>query len=82
VLQNFSRILSEQSKSYTRKRIFHDDEDLDPYVKGNKYKMGPTHSRRPGNIPAQNPANASDSDDDVVVLEVFYPLSSSDAFSL
>ncbi|KAM0872714.1 hypothetical protein ACQ4PT_038531 [Festuca glaucescens] len=31
--------------------------------------MGPTHSRRPGNIPAQNPANASDSDDDVV-LEV------------
>jgi hypothetical protein len=49
--------------------------DPDPYVPGNIHKMGPTHSRRPGNFSAQNPANASDTDDDVVVLEVLYLLS-------
>ena len=69
--QNFPRILAEEPESFTPKRLYLDDEDPDPFVPGNKYKMGPTHSRRPGNIPAQNPANASDSNDDVVVLEVF-----------
>ncbi|KAM0888481.1 hypothetical protein ACQ4PT_028309 [Festuca glaucescens] len=69
VQQNFPRILAEEPESFTPKRLYLDDEDPDPFVPGNKYKMGPTHSRRPGNIPAQNPANASDSDYDVVVLE-------------
>ncbi|KAK1618078.1 hypothetical protein QYE76_023595 [Lolium multiflorum] len=68
--QNFVRITFEEPASYTPKRIFDDDVDADPYVKG-KHKMGPTHSRRPGNFSSQKPANASDSDDDeVVVLEV------------
>jgi hypothetical protein len=53
-----------------------DVEDPDPSVVGNIHKMGSTHSRRPGNFSAQNPANASDTDDDdVVILEVFRPLS-------
>jgi hypothetical protein len=65
--------------SFAPKRLFDDDVDPDPYTVGNVHKMGPTHSRRPGNTPA---SNASDSDDDVVVLEVLYPLSSSHVFSL
>jgi hypothetical protein len=82
MLQNFTRIASEEPASYTPKRIFDDDVDADSYVKG-KHKMGPTHSRRPGNFSPQKPANASDSDDDeVVVLELLCTLSLSYIFSL
>jgi hypothetical protein len=57
--------------------------DPDPFVIGNVHKMGPTHSRRPGNIHDPRPANASDSDDDgCIMLEVFDPLSSTYEFSL
>ncbi|KAM0833016.1 hypothetical protein ACQ4PT_064513 [Festuca glaucescens] len=52
--QNFPRILAEEPESFTPKRLFLDDEDPDPFVPGNKYKMGPTHSRRPASA-NQNP---------------------------
>ncbi|KAM0920905.1 hypothetical protein ACQ4PT_007153 [Festuca glaucescens] len=71
VLERFPRILAEVPESFEPKRLLSDDVDPDPYVPGNVHKMGPTHSRHPGNFSAQNPANASDTDDDVVVLEVF-----------
>jgi hypothetical protein len=41
--------------------------DPDPYVVGNKHKMGRTHTSRPGNFSANNPG----SDDEVSILEVF-----------
>ena len=82
MLEHFPRILAEVPESFEPKRLFLDDVDPDPYVPRNVHKMGPTHSRRPGNFSAQNPANASDTDDDVVVLEVFYLLSLSHIFSL
>ncbi|KAM0871532.1 hypothetical protein ACQ4PT_039337 [Festuca glaucescens] len=71
VLERFPCILAEVPESFEPKRLLSDDTDPDPYVPGNVHKMGPTHSRRPGNFSTQNPANASDTDDDVVVLEVF-----------
>ncbi|KAM0917053.1 hypothetical protein ACQ4PT_009790 [Festuca glaucescens] len=52
--QNFPRILAEEPESFTPKRLFLDDEDPDPFVPGNKYKMGSTHSRRPASAD-QNP---------------------------
>jgi hypothetical protein len=52
-----------------------DKEDPDPYVVGNKHKMGRTHTSRPGNSSASNVDNGSGNDDDLLVLEVFYPLS-------
>jgi hypothetical protein len=69
MLQNFSQIAREEPPSFAPKRKFHDDVDADPYVKG-KHKMGPTHFRRPGNFSTQHPANDSDTDDEVIVLEV------------
>ncbi|KAK1618281.1 hypothetical protein QYE76_023798 [Lolium multiflorum] len=69
-VDRFPRILEEVPESFTGKRHL-DKEDPDPYVVGNKNKMGPTHSRRPGNPPVQNPNIASDTDDDIVVLEVY-----------
>ncbi|KAM0903733.1 hypothetical protein ACQ4PT_018495 [Festuca glaucescens] len=65
VLERFPRILAEVPESFEPKRLLSDDADPDPYVPGNVHKMGPTHSRRPGNFSAQNPANASDTDDDL-----------------
>jgi hypothetical protein len=83
VLQDFPRILVEQPEFFAAKRVYRDDVDPDPYTIGNVHKMGPTHSRRPGNIPAPRPSNASDNDnDDCIMLEVFYPLSSTYDFSL
>ena len=77
-MERFPRILAEVPESFEPKRLFLDDADPDPYVAGNVHKMGPTHSRRPGNFSAQNSANASGTGDDVVVLEVFtcfpYPI--------
>ncbi|KAM0900836.1 hypothetical protein ACQ4PT_020399 [Festuca glaucescens] len=67
----FPRFAAEEPASFDPKRSFLDDADPDPYILGNVHKMAPTHSRRPGNFSTQNPANASDTDDDeVVVLEV------------
>jgi hypothetical protein len=76
----FPRILAEEPASFEPKRLFRDDVDPDPYVVGNVHKMGPTHSRCPGNFSAQNPASDTD-EDDVVVLEVLYLLSLSHIFS-
>jgi hypothetical protein len=70
MLQNFSRIAREGPASFTPSRRFHDDVDADPNVKG-KHKMGPTHFKRPGNFPTPPPANDSDTDDEVIVLEVY-----------
>jgi hypothetical protein len=70
MLQNFARIAREELASYAPSRRFHDDADADPYVKG-KHKMGPTHIKRPGNFPTPHAANGSDTDDEVVVLEVY-----------
>jgi hypothetical protein len=70
MLQNFSRIAREEPASFAPSRQFHDDVDADPYVKG-KHKMGPTHFKRAGNFSTQYPANDSDTDDEVVVLEVY-----------
>jgi hypothetical protein len=67
---NFSRIVREELPRYAPKRQFPDDADPDPYVRG-PHQMGPTQSRRPGNFQTQNPAVDSDTDDEVVVLEVF-----------
>jgi hypothetical protein len=69
-LQNFSRIAREEPASYTPNRWFHDDTDANPFVKG-KHKMGPTHVKRPGNPSTQHPSNDSDTDDEVVILEVY-----------
>jgi hypothetical protein len=70
MLQNFSRIAREEPASFTPSRRFHDDVDADPYVKG-KHKMGPTHFKRPVNFSSQQPAHDSDTDDEVVILEVY-----------
>jgi hypothetical protein len=80
-VERFPRILEEVPASFTGKRRL-DKEDPDPYVVGNKHKMGRTHTPRPGNSSASNLDNASDTDDDVVVLEVFHPLSLTYKFSL
>ncbi|KAM0853425.1 hypothetical protein ACQ4PT_051078 [Festuca glaucescens] len=68
------------------KRLYEDDEDPDPYMVGNVHKMGPTHSRRPGNTPApRSPRAQADApgseDDDCIMLEVFDPLPFSYALS-
>ncbi|KAK1678906.1 hypothetical protein QYE76_039754 [Lolium multiflorum] len=68
-LRRFPRILAEVPVSFEPKRLFRDDVDPDPYVIGNVHKMGSTHSRRPGSFSAQNPTNAYDTHDNVVVLE-------------
>ena len=86
VLQDFPRIAAEEPESFAPKRLYEDDEDPDPYTVGNVHKMGPTHSRRPGNTPAPRSsrarANACDSDDDdCTMLEVFGPLPLSYALS-
>jgi hypothetical protein len=52
-----------------------DLEDPDLYVLGNKHKMSRTHTSCPGNSSASNVDNGSSSDDDLIVLEVLYPLS-------
>jgi hypothetical protein len=52
--------------------------DPDPYVVGNKHKMGRTHTPCPGNLSA----NESGSDDEVSILEVFCSPSSSYIVSL
>jgi hypothetical protein len=75
-------MLTEVPESFTAKRLHLDSEDLDPYIVGNVHKMGPTHSRCPGNFSDQNPANASDTDNDVVVLEVLDQLPLTYDFSL
>ncbi|KAK1613919.1 hypothetical protein QYE76_019439 [Lolium multiflorum] len=67
--RNFSRIAREEPASYTPDRRFLDDTDADPFVKG-KHQMGLTFVKRPGNPSTQHPANHSDTDDEVVVLEV------------
>nr|XP_051211524.1 uncharacterized protein LOC127329017 [Lolium perenne] len=67
--RNFSRIAKEEPPSYAPNRRFHDDSDADPYVKG-RHKMGPKRVRRPGNFSTPHPANGSDIDDEVVILEV------------
>ncbi|KAM0901262.1 hypothetical protein ACQ4PT_020094 [Festuca glaucescens] len=84
--QDFPRIAAEEPGSFAPKRLYEDDEDPDPYTVGNVHKMGPTHSRRPGNTPAPRSsrarANACDSDDDdCTMLEVFGPLPLSYALS-
>nr|XP_051190415.1 uncharacterized protein LOC127303749 [Lolium perenne] len=63
--RNFRRIGQEHPASYTPDRIFQDDSDADPYVKGEQ-KMGRTHTPRPGNFSGKG----SDSDDEVTILEV------------
>jgi hypothetical protein len=81
VPQDFPRILVEEPESFRPKRSRLDDEDPDPFTLVNVHKMGPTRSRRPCNIPAPRPANASDSDDDdCIMLEVLDPLSLSYVF--
>jgi hypothetical protein len=87
VLQDFPRISAEEPESFAAKRIFQDDVDPNPYTIGNVHKMGPTHSRCPGNPSASDPsgtwAAGSGSDgDDCVVLEVFDSLALSCAFSV
>nr|XP_051190263.1 uncharacterized protein LOC127303587 [Lolium perenne] len=58
----------EEPASFTPDRIFRDDCDADPFVK--KHKMGPTHTKLPGNFPTPLPANDSGSDDEVTILEI------------
>jgi hypothetical protein len=70
VLQNFARIASEETASFAPNRQFADDIDDDPYVRG-RQKMGPTHFKIPGNFPNPPLANSSDTDDDVIVVEVY-----------
>ena len=86
VLQDFPRIAAEEPGSFAPKRLYEDDEDPDPYTVGNVHKMGPTHSRRPGNTPASRPPRAQadapgSEDDDCIMLEVFDPLPFSYALS-
>jgi hypothetical protein len=76
----FPRI-SEEAAEPSGKRPL-DKKDPDPYVVGNKHKMGRTHTSRPGNSSASTVNNGSDSDDDLLVLEVFYSLSRLINFSL
>jgi hypothetical protein len=66
VSQNFRRIRKEERDSYAPNRRFEDDCDPDPYLKG-KHKMGPAHTKHPGNFST----NDSGSDDEVAILEVF-----------
>ena len=70
--ERFPRIAAEALRGPCRKRAL-DEEDPDPYVVGNKHKMGRTHTSRPGNFSAA----ASGSDDEITVLEVFYSFASS-----
>ena len=70
MLQNFARIAREEPASFAPNRQFPDDTDADPYV-GGRQKMGPTHFKIPGNFPNPLPANSSDTNDDIVVLEVY-----------
>ncbi|KAK1627151.1 hypothetical protein QYE76_001466 [Lolium multiflorum] len=63
--RNFRRIGQEHPASYTPDRVFEDDSDADPYVKGEQ-KMGRTHTPRAGNFSG----NGCDSDDEVTILEV------------
>jgi hypothetical protein len=70
MLQNFSRIAREGPASFTPSRRFHDNVEADPYVKG-KHKMGLTHFKRPGNFSTQQPAHNSNTDDEVIILEVY-----------
>jgi hypothetical protein len=77
VQARFPRIAAEAPESFERARRY-----PDPYVVGNKHRMGRTHTPRPGNSSAPNLDNASDTDDDLVVLEVFHPLSLTYTFSL
>ncbi|KAM0872708.1 hypothetical protein ACQ4PT_038528 [Festuca glaucescens] len=77
--EDFPRIAAEEPESFAPKRLYEDDKDPDPYTVGNVHKMGPTHSRRPGNTPAPRSsrarANACDNDDDdCILLEVSGPL--------
>ena len=65
--ERFPRIAAEALRGPCHKHAL-DEEDLDPYVVGNKHKMGRTHTSRPGNFSAA----ASGSDDEITVLEVFY----------
>ena len=78
----FPRIATEEPESFEPSRRFWDDEDPDPFVAGNKHKMGRTHTPRPGNSSAPNLDNAPDSDDEVVFLEVFHSLLLTYIFSL
>jgi hypothetical protein len=72
-LTRFPRI-AEEVREPCRKRPL-DQEDPDPYMVGNKHKMGRTHTSRPGNSSASNMDNGSGSDNDLLILEVLYPLS-------
>jgi hypothetical protein len=60
----------EEPASFAPIRQFHDDTDVDPYVRG-RQKMGPMHFKIPGNFPTPPSANSSDTNDEVVVLEVY-----------
>jgi hypothetical protein len=81
-MDRFPHIAAEVPKSFESGRSTLDNEDPAPFVVGNKHKKGRTHTPRPGNSSAPNLDNASDTDDDLVVLEVFHPLSLTYTFSL
>ncbi|KAK1602600.1 hypothetical protein QYE76_016869 [Lolium multiflorum] len=67
LFENFRRISQEHPASYASDRIFQDDSDADPYVRGEQ-QMGRTHTPRPGNFSGKD----SGSDDEVTILEVLY----------
>ena len=79
MLQNFSRISTEEPASFTPNRTHEDDEDPDPYKAGSTHEMGSTHATRSGNTPASCPSRAradvsGSEEDDCVILEVLDPL--------
>jgi hypothetical protein len=54
LFQNFRRIGQEHPASYAPDRIFLDDSDADPYVRGEQ-QMGHTHTPRPGKFSGRGP---------------------------
>ncbi|KAK1628651.1 hypothetical protein QYE76_002966 [Lolium multiflorum] len=70
-LERFPRIAAEVREPCRKRQL--DKEDPDPYV-SSRSKMGRTHTSRPGNSSASNVDKGSSSDDDLLVLEVLFPL--------